>query len=264
MPVSTVEVPTPDGVADAYLATPGGEDQRPGGADRLPGVLFIMDAYGLRPQIEAMAERIASRGYVVLAPNVFYRAGRAPVVPFPDSSDPDARGAFFAKIRPLIEQLTPEVAERDGGAYLDYLAGVALEPVGITGYCMGARLALRIAAAHPDRVAALAGFHGGGLVTDDADSPHLSVGRLRCDAYFGHADNDRSNTPEQIEVLDRALDEAGVRHRSEVYEGALHGYAVADSPVYNEEAAQRHFAELFALLERTLGGSLSRAGASKS
>jgi carboxymethylenebutenolidase len=175
------------------------------------------------------------------------------VVALPDFSDPDARGAFFPKIMPLIGQLTPEVLERDGGAYLDYLAGVAQEPFGITGYCMGARVALRIAVAHPERVAAVAGFHGGGLVTDDPDSPHLSVGRLQSEVYFGHADNDRSNTPEQVATLQGALSDSGVRHRSEVYAGAIHGYTMADTPVYDEQAAERHFRELFALLDRTLG-----------
>lgn len=240
-----IDVPTPDGVADAYLATPDGDQ-------RTPGVLFIMDAYGLRPQIETMIERIASHGYAVLAPNVFYRAGRAPVVPLPDPSDPDARATFFPKIRPLIEQLTPDALERDGGAYLDYLAGVASAPFGTTGYCMGARVALRIAAAYPDRVAAVGGFHGGGLVTDAPDSPHLSAAQLRAEVYLGHADNDQSNTPEQIAELDQALSDAGVTHRSEVYEGALHGYTMADSRVYDEEAAERHFSELFGLFERTL------------
>lgn len=246
MPTSTTDIQTPDGVADAYLT-------RPDGDERLPGVLLIMDAYGLRPQIAEMAERIASGGYVVLAPNVFYRAGRAPVVPLPDFSDPDARGAFFPKIMPLIGQLTPDALERDGGAYLDYLDGVATGPYGITGYCMGARVALRIAAAYPDRVAAVAGFHGGGLVTDDPDSPHLSAGRLQAEVYFGHADNDRSNTPEQIAALEAALSDAGVRHRADVYEGAMHGYTMADTPAYSEEAAERHFHELDALLARTLG-----------
>jgi carboxymethylenebutenolidase len=252
MPVSMIDVPTPDGVADAYLATPDGYPAAPDAEQRVPGVLFIMDAYGLRPQIETMIERIASHGYVVLAPNVFYRGGRAPVVPLPDFSDPDARGAFFPKLRPLIGQLTPEALERDGGAYLDYLAGVAREPFGLTGYCMGARAALRIAEAYPQRVAAVAGFHGGGLVTDDADSVHRSVDRIEAEVYFGHADNDQSNSPEQIAALDQALTDAGVPHTSDVYEGAMHGYTMADTPAYNEEAAERHFTELLALLDRTL------------
>jgi carboxymethylenebutenolidase len=242
---ATLDIQTPDGVADAYLSTP--DD-----GERHPGVLFLMDAYGLRPQIEEMADRIAQRGYAVLAPNVFYRAGRSPVLPIPDFSTDDWRGEFFAKVRPLMAQLTPERLAADGAAYFDELAKVADEPFAITGYCMGARLGLRIAAAHPDRVAAMGGFHGGGLVTDDPQSPHLSAGALRAELYFGHADKDQSNSPEQIAALDRTLDEAGVKHRTEVYEGAKHGYTMADTPAYNEAAAERHFDALFDLLERTL------------
>jgi carboxymethylenebutenolidase len=241
-----VEIPTADGVADAYLTQP--DDDA-----RHPGVLFIMDAYGLRPQIEQMTDRIASHGYTVLAPNVFYRSGRAPVLPVPDLSDPEARSAFFASVKPLMAELTPDALDRDGCAYLDYLAEVAAPgPVAITGYCMGGRLGWRIAAAHPDRVAALGSFHAGGLVTDAPDSPHLSADRLRGELYFGHADNDQSMPPEAVAALERTLDTAGVRYRSELYEGARHGYTMADTPVYDEAAAERHYAELLALLERTL------------
>jgi carboxymethylenebutenolidase len=239
---STVDVPTADGVADAYLTRP--DDDRP-----YPGVLFIMDAIGLRPRIEEMADRIAASGYVVLAPNVFYRAGRAPVLPPPD---PDDRAIFMQRVRPLIEQLTPAAAARDGAAFLEYLADVAPGSAAITGYCMGARVGWRIAAADPDRVAALAGFHGGGLVTDAPDSPHRSAGDLNAELYFGHADQDPSMTPEQISALDAALDDAGVRHRSEVYEGAMHGYTMSDMAAYDEAACERHFTELFALLGRAL------------
>ena len=243
---STVDIETPDGVADAYLT-------RPDDDERHPGVLFVMDAYGVRPRIEQMADRIAERGYAVLAPNVFYRAGRSPVLPLPDMSDEGARADFFKSVRPLMGQLTPERLAADGGAYLDELATVADGPVAITGYCMGARVGLRIAAAHPDRVAALAGFHGGGLATDDPDSPHRSVGALRGEVYFGHADQDRSNSAEQIATLDAALEDAGVTHRSEVYAGAAHGYTMSDTPAYDEQAAERHFSALFDLLERRLG-----------
>jgi carboxymethylenebutenolidase len=215
-------------------------------------VLLVMDAYGLRPRIEEMADRIAERGYAVLAPNVFYRAGRAPVLPFPDMTSEEARGEFFKDVRPLMAELTPERMVADGAAYLDELAKVADEPVAITGYCMGARLGWRIAVAHPDRVAALAGFHGGGLATDDPESPHRSAGALRAEAYFGHADEDPSNTAEQIAALDAALEDAGVTHRAEVYPGARHGYTMADTPAYDEQAAERHFAALFELLDRTL------------
>lgn len=240
---STVEIQTTDGVADAYLT-------RPDEGDRHPGVLFLMDAFVLRPRIEEMADRIAERGYAVLAPNLFYRAGGPPAPG--DMRDEAARNAFFAAVRPMMAELTPERLAADGRAYLDRLAEVADEPVALTGYCMGVRMGLRIAAAHPDRVAALAGFHGGGLVTDDPDSPHRSVAALRgLELYFGHADNDRSNTPEQIAALDAALDEAGVKHRTEVYSGAAHGFTMADTPVYDEQACERHFDALFDLLDRT-------------
>ena len=245
MPSTTIDSATPDGVADAYLS-------QPDDGERHPGVLFLMDAYGLRPRIEEMADRIAESGYVVLAPNVFYRAGRSPVLPFPDMSSEEARGEFFGQVKPLMGELTPERLAADGAAYLDELAKHADEPFAITGYCMGARLGVRIAAAHPDRVAALGGFHGGGLVTDDPQSPHLLVGTLAAELYLGHADNDGSNSPEQIAALDAALDEAGVTHTTEVYEGAAHGYTMSDTPAYNEEAAERHFQALSNLLDRTL------------
>ena len=245
MKSSTIDVKTADGVADAYLTRP--DDDRPH-----PAVLFVMDGIGLRPRIEEMADRIASHGYVVLAPNFFYRSGRAPVLPVPDLTDPDNRPGFMQAVRPMMEQLTPENIERDGGAYLDVLAEQASGPVAITGYCMGARVGWRIAADYPDRVAALGGFHGGGLVTDAPDSPHRSAAELTAELYFGHADQDPSMTAEQIEALDRALDDAGVSYRAEVYEGAHHGYTMSDTAAFNEAACERHFAELFALLDRTL------------
>jgi carboxymethylenebutenolidase len=242
---STIDISTPDGVADAYLT-------RPDDGERHPGVLLLMDAFGLRPRIEEMADRIAQRGYAVLAPNVFYRAGRAPVLPFPDMTQEEGRAEFMKGVRALMGELTPERMAADGAAYLDALATVAEGPVVITGYCMGVRLGVRIAAAHPSRVVALAGFHGGGLVTEDPDSPHLSAPALRAELYLGHADEDPSMTPEQIAAFDAALDEAGVRHRTEFYDGAHHGYTMSDTPVYDERAAERHFDALFDLLERVV------------
>ncbi len=245
MPVENVDITTPDGVADAYLARP---DEQPH-----PGVLFIMDAFGLRPTIAEMTERIAADGYVVLAPNVFYRAGRAPVLPMPDLSDPDERTGFFGKLRPLIDQLTPERIEADATAYLDFLAeSAAPGRVGLTGYCMGARVGWRIATALPDRVAALAGFHAGGLVTDDPNSPHRSASDISAELYFGFADQDPSMTAEQIATFERALEDAGARYRSEIYEGAQHGYTMADTAAHHEPSRERHFRELRSLLDRAL------------
>jgi carboxymethylenebutenolidase len=245
MPVQNVEITTPDGVADAYLARPDDEPR--------PGVLFIMDAFGLRPTIAEMIERIAADGYVVLAPNVFYRAGRSPVLPMPDLSDPDQRSGFFSKVRPLIDQLTPERIQSDGTAYLDFLAEAAGSGrVALTGYCMGARVGWRIATAMPDRVAALAGFHAGGLVTDEPDSPHRSASDVSAELYFGFADQDPSMSAEQIATFERTLQEAGARYRSEIYQGAQHGYTMADTAAYDEPSRERHFRELRGLLDRAL------------
>ncbi|MCX4092005.1 dienelactone hydrolase family protein [Nocardia sp. alder85J] len=244
----SVDIETPDGIADAYLAHP--DDGAPH-----PAVLFFVDAFGLRPAIREMADRLAAAGYTVLVPNVFYRHGRAPVVELPDFIDHGDRAGTFSKIGPIMQSLTTELAMSDAGAYLRWLENdsrVAAGPVGLNGYCMGARLALLTAGTYPDRVAAAAGFHGGRLATDDENSPHLVADRVTAELYFGHADNDQSMPPEQIDRLSKALDEAGVRHRSEVYAGASHGYTMPDTSVYNKEGAERHWTELIALFGRTL------------
>ena len=240
-----IDVTTRDGVADCYLSAPEG-------TGRHPGVLFMIDAIGLRDRIKEMADRIAARGYVVLAPNVFYRAGRAPLWETPDLADEDSRGAFFATIRPLMGSITPEVIRADGGAYLDALAEHSSGAAAITGYCFGGRLAWTIAAAYPERVVALGGFHTGGMVTEEENSPHLLAPQVRAEVYWGHADQDQSMTPEQIAVLDQTMDDAGITHTTEVYTGAAHGYTMSDMGAYDEAATERHFSALFGLLERTL------------
>jgi len=245
---STIDVQTPDGVADCYLTRPDDDAAH-------PGVLMMIDAIGLRPRTKEMADRIAARGYIVLLPNLFYRAGRAPIWETPNLVDPESRAEFMKSIGPLMGSLTPEVMASDGGAYLDRLAELTDGPVAITGYCMGGRQGWTIAASHPDRVAALGGFHTGGMVTDAENSPHLRAPQVKAEVYWGHADNDRSMSPEMIATLDAAMDEAGVKHRTELYEGAAHGYTMSDMGVYDEAAAERHFEALFALLDRTIGSS---------
>ena len=246
--METIEIPLTDGSAEAYVARPEGDGEH-------PGVLFLMDAIGLRPQIAEMCQRIADWGYVVLAPNVFHRDGRvADLEPQGDLTQPGEREAFFAEAMPRVRGLTADLAERDLPIWLEALRslpGVSAGPVGATGYCMGARLAVR--AANLDQaVAAVGGFHGGGLVTDDADSPHRGIGHARAEYVFGHADQDRSMPPEAIEALGRALAEAGLVARNEVYEGAAHGYSMADTSSYDEAATERHFTELEALFDRAL------------
>ncbi|MEU9991632.1 dienelactone hydrolase family protein [Streptomyces sp. NPDC048045] len=244
---TAVAIPTADGTADAYLAHPA--DGSP-----YPGVLLYQDAYGLRPQLRAMADRLAGAGYTVLVPNVFYRHGRTPIGELPEFIDPAADPSLWERIGPVMASHTPEQTERDADAFLGWLADsplVAEGPVALTGYCMGARLALRTAATHPERVAAAAGFHGGRLATDAPDSPHLGAGRITAELYFAHADQDQSMPEEQIRRLEEALTAAGVRHRTEVYAGAPHGYTQADTPAYSREADERHWAALLDLLKRT-------------
>jgi carboxymethylenebutenolidase len=226
-----VDIRTADGVAEAYLATPAGEGP-------FPAVLLYMDAFGLRPQIEGMADRLASEGYAVLAPNVFYRDHAA-----------DLATSDFGVLRQYMKPLTPDAVERDARAYLDFLAPD--RPVGVTGYCMGGRLALLTAGRLPERVAAAASFHAGNLATEAPESPHRLFGDIRAEVYVAHADQDRSMPPEQRERVEEAL--AGVPHRAELYDGARHGFTMADLEVYDEQADERHWRELLGLLGRTIG-----------
>ena len=248
MRTSTVRIATADGSADAYLV-------RPDGDGPFPGVLMFMDAFGLRPRLAAMAERIAARGRAVLVPNLLYRSAESPLVDPDDLADPEKRGAVFGRLQPMMRALTAERLAADTDSYLDFLAavpGVADRPAAIVGYCMGGRNALVAIEAHPDRIGALASFHAGRVVTDQPDSPHLRVGAITGEVYFAHADRDQSMTPEQIKTLEAALDEAGVTYTSEVYEGAPHGFTMSDTAMYDEAAEQRHWTNLFALLDRCL------------
>ncbi|MER7845276.1 dienelactone hydrolase family protein [Kitasatospora sp. NPDC096077] len=244
-----VDLPTADGTADAYLTRP--DDDRPH-----PGVLLYQDGFGVRPYLKAMADRIAEAGYTVLVPNVYYRSGRAPLIELPELIDIEQCDEIFATLGPLLAAATvPDVVLRDAEAYLAWFADsplVADGPIGVTGYCLGAYLSLRTAIGHPDRVAAAACFHGGRLVSDRPDSPHLEAGRITAELYFGHADQDPSMTSEQIAELDEALTAAGVRFRSEVYEGSTHGYTQADTSRYDAVGDARHWTALLDLLKRAL------------
>ncbi|MEU0208324.1 dienelactone hydrolase family protein [Streptomyces canus] len=246
--MTMIEITTQDGTADAYLALP--DDGRPH-----PAVLLYMDAFGLRPHLKSMADRLAGAGYTVLVPNAFYRYGPAPVVELPEFINPAERPEIIQNLGPAARTLTPEGAMRDAAVYLDWLAGSPLTtggPVGVTGYCMGAGLALRTAGTHPERIAAAAGFHGARLATDAPDSPHLLAGHITAELYFGHADQDSTNPADQIARLEKALTEAGVEHRSEVYEGARHGFTQADTAMYGAEPTERHWTALLDLFARRL------------
>ncbi|MCD9142752.1 dienelactone hydrolase family protein [Streptomyces albireticuli] len=251
MPTRTVEISTPDGTADAFAAFP--DD-----GERHPGVLLYVDAIGLRPVIHEMARKLADQGYYVLAPNIFYRRGPAPVIDVPDLSTAEARDTFFARIMPLLDELTVERAVRDAGAYLDFLTTqpeVRPGPVGTVGYCMGAVLALRAAAARPGQVAAAACFHPGPLVTDTPDSPHLLAPRLNAELLFGLAEHDDSMPPEAVARLNKTLDADGVRYASEVYPDTVHGFTMADTSAFSPSGLQRHWDRLLPFF----AGALSAA-----
>lgn len=246
--MTEVAIPTPDGDARAYTFQPQGQGP-------WPAVIFFMDAPAIRPALFEMCERLAANGYFVLLPDMFWRAGPyAPIDLAAVFKDEAVRRETFAK---LMGSTDPERSTRDTGALLDWLSKqpqVKGAKVGVTGYCMGAGLALRAAGNFPDRVVAAGGFHGGRLATDAPDSPHLLAPRIKAKVYIGGADEDAGFPPEQADRLRAALTSAGVENTVEIYQGARHGYAPPDMPVYNQAAAERHWRELFKLFDETLKG----------
>ena len=240
-----VEVATPDGTADCHFVHPSS------GAH--PGVLVWPDALGLRPAFESMARRLAESGYAVLVVNPYYRSVRAPVLPEGASFRDEATRK---KIFPLMRSLSPETNVRDATAFVGFLDGqdaVANDRMmGTTGYCMGGSMTMRTAAAFPDRVGAGASFHGGRLVTDGPDSPHLLVDRMRAHYLFAIAENDDKKDPEAKNMLREAFAAAGLPAEIEVYAGTLHGWCPPDSAVYHEAQAERAWSRLLALFETAL------------
>jgi carboxymethylenebutenolidase len=212
----------------------------PEGQGPWPGIVMIPDAGGTRQTFNDMAARLAGFGYAVLLPDVYYRQGEwAPFDMKTAFSDADERKRLMS----FIGSISPDKWASDANAYFDYLAArpeVSGTSFGITGYCMGGRASLTIAGLVPDRVAAAASFHGGGLVTDGSDSPHLRAEQIQAAVYVGGAQNDASFTNDHAEQLEKALTAAGVRHTIETY-AAGHGYAVPDNGPYDADAAERHW-----------------------
>ena len=237
-----LDITTPDGVADSYFVHPSSGTH--------PGVLIWPDAFGLRPAKKQMAKRLAESGYSVLVVNQYYRAQRAPIVNttnFAEVSD---------KLRPMMGALNADTQTRDARAFVTYLDGQGAvdgnRKMGTMGYCMGGPFTMRTAAAVPDRIGAAASFHGGGLVTDQGDSPHLLVPRMKAHYLFAIAENDDENQPEAKDVLRDAFAQAGLPAEIEVYAGALHGWCPPDSGVYHEAQAERAWNRLLALFETAL------------
>jgi carboxymethylenebutenolidase len=241
-----VNVPMASGASDSALFYPEGKGP-------WPAVLVWTDILGLRPVFREMGSRLAAQGYVVLVPNPFYRSAKAPVVSGSfDFSNPADR----AKIMPMAHVLTADALTSDAKSYVTFLDTQPQtdkkNKMGVQGYCMGGPPAFRTAAIRPDRIGAVATFHGGGLVTDKPDSPHLLIPEMKAEALCCVADNDDKRDPSAKDKLKEAFAAAHVKATVEVYEGCNHGWTVRGSQVYNEAGAERAWSELMALYKRNL------------
>jgi carboxymethylenebutenolidase len=248
-----VTIKTPDGTCDAAFFHP------PTGSH--PGVLIWTDAFGLRPAMRDIGKRIAAEGYSVLVPNPFYRVAKAPV--FDSASSFNFQNqADMAKLQPLMGSVNaPGAAEKDAVAYIAFLDAQSqinkAEKIGTQGYCMGGPLVVKTAAALPNRIGAGASFHGGGLVTDKPDSPHLLAPKIKARMYFGIASNDDQRQPDAKDKLREAFAAARVQAEIEVYP-AKHGWCVPDmpadngAPLYSKSEAERAWSKLVALYKMAL------------
>jgi len=248
-----VTIKTPDGVCDAAFIHPANGVH--------PGVLVWPDAAGLRPAMRELGRRLAAEGYAVLVPNPFYRIGKAPMYETAatiDFADPPTR----AKVYALMDSVNAaDHAEKDAAAYVAFLDAQAAvdktRKIGVQGYCMGGALTVRTAASLPERIGAGASFHGGGLVTDQANSPHLLAPRINARMYFGVASNDDQRQPDAKDKLRAAFAGAKVPAEVEVYP-AKHGWCVPDmpteggEPIYSRPDAERAWAHLLSLYKAAL------------
>jgi carboxymethylenebutenolidase len=238
---SDVNVKTPDGTADCYFVHPA--------SGTAPGVLVWPDIFGLRPAFRQMGKRLAESGYSVLVVNPFYRAKKAPTA--------DAGAATpIEQLRPLAQSLNEGTQMTDAKAFIEWLDGQAAvaknRKMGTQGYCMGGPFAFRTAAAVPDRVGAVATFHGGGLVTDKPNSPHLEAAKSKAQFLIAIAANDDARSPGDKKVLTETLAKANLAAEIEVYTGAAHGWCPPDSRVYNEPQAEKAWSRLLALYGKAL------------
>lgn len=242
---SDVEVTTEDGTADCYFVHPA--------SGRHPGVIIWPDVLSLRPAFKAMGKRLAESGYAVLVVNPFYRSAKAPVVPEGASfQDQETRDIVL----PMAMSLTKQTTTDDALSFIQYLDNQSAvdtkRKVGTMGYCMGGPMTMYTAAASPDRIGAGASFHGGRLVTDQADSPHLLIPEMKARFLFAIAENDDEAEPETKTILKAEFGKADLPAEIEVYEGALHGWCPPDSRVYNQEQAERAWSRLLVLFEEGL------------
>jgi carboxymethylenebutenolidase len=243
--MSAIEIKTHDGVCPGYV-------YRPTGGGPWPAVLVFMDGLGIRPAMLEVGERLATYGYFVLLPDLFYRSGRyEPMDPHTVFAEPEKRKILMDKYFALATQAS---IMSDTRAFLDYLAAqpdVKPGRIGTTGYCMGGLMSLTAAGTYPDGIAATASYHGGRLATDAPESPHLLAPKIKSRVYIAGAIEDASFTDAMKARLEDALTKAGVDHTVETYP-AKHGWVLRDMPAYDASAAERHWQTLVALLGSTL------------
>jgi carboxymethylenebutenolidase len=241
---SDVMIKTPDGTADCYFVHPA--------TGSAPAVLVWPDIMGLRPAFRGMGKRLAESGYAVLVVNPFYRTAKAPILKEGENfGDPAVR----AKLMPMAGVFTPDTQKRDAIAFVSWLdsqkAVNTRRKMATTGYCMGGTFVMRTAAALPNRVGAVASFHGGGLATDKPDSPHLLIPTMKANFLIAIAENDDQKEPKAKEILRTSFDAAKRPAEIEVYT-AMHGWCPPDSPVYNKDAAEKAWSRQLALFEKAL------------
>ena len=236
-----VTITTPDGSCDSYFVHPA--------SGTAPGVLLWPDIFGRRPAMHQMAKRLAESGFSVLVVNPFYRAQKAPTA---------AKGAAtpIQELMPLARALNETTHTTDAKAFiawLDQQPSVAKnKKIGTQGYCMGGPIAFRTSAAVPDRVGAVASFHGGGLVTDQPNSPHLQASKTKAQFLVAVAANDDQRAPAEKDVLKETFAKVNLPAEIEVYTGAAHGWCPPDSGVYNEPQAEKAWSRLLALYNKAL------------
>jgi carboxymethylenebutenolidase len=244
---TNVTIPMQDGEARAFVFTP---DAGPG---PWPVILFYMDGPAIRPALFEMGERMAQAGFYVLLPDMFWRLGPYPPIDIATAfGSPEGRKVFretyFSSTDPLRAMADTEVFL----AWLDEQPQARPGPYGVTGYCMGGGFALRAAAAFPDRFAAAASFHPSNLATDEPDSPHLGVARIKARVLVAGGDQDASFDEAQKDRLAAALSDAGVDAEVSIWAGCRHGWVPSDMPIHNAAGAERHWRELVALFDRAL------------
>jgi carboxymethylenebutenolidase len=240
MNAKIIDIKTKDGVAPSHFFSPPQEGNR-------PAVIFYMDAFGIRPALCDMAARLASNGYHVLLPHLYYRSG--PIRPV-DTATAFNAGPERDRLMPLFKSLYNKIVMEDTASFLDFLdlqPAIAGQKIGCVGYCMGGPFALSAAGTFPGRIAAAASLHGARLATDQPDSPHLLAAKMRANIYVGIAGIDPHFTPEERQRLESAFESAGVKHTVEVYPEVKHGVACNDKPVYDRAASELHWQQILRL-----------------